>query len=117
MWAVCERITMEPCKINWAIFLSVLNRILLRGKPGLRWFFYCIISLKILSKICSYKPFSEIQFRFLLRIKNVKQKKSNFRENFVFIPKIYRTLFNFEYNHSHCEKFVISAYVRFSNII
>ena len=61
-------------------------------------FFYSIISLSISSKICSHKSFFEIRFRFLLRIKNVKQKKSNFSENFVFISKICRTLFNVEYN-------------------
>ena len=34
-------------------------------------------------------PFTEIRFRFLLGIKNVKRKKSNFRENFVLLyPKV-----------------------------
>ena len=61
--------------------------------------FNCIFSLKISSKICSLNPFIEIRFRFLLWIKNVKRKKSNFRENFVVTSKICRTLCSVENNH------------------
>ena len=62
-------------------------------------FFYCIISLKISLKICSRNPFIKIRFRFLLGIKNVKRKKSNFRENFTVISKSCRTLCSAENNH------------------
>ena len=44
-------------------------------------------------------PFIEIRFRFLLGTKNVKRKKSNFRENFVVISKSCRTLCSVENNH------------------
>ena len=63
-------------------------------------FVLLMMVLKISLKICSRNPFFEIRFRFRLGIKNVKRKKSNFRENFVFISKSCRTLnFNVENNY------------------
>ena len=62
-------------------------------------FFYCIFSFKISLKVCSRNPFIDIRFRFLLGIKNVKRKKSNFRENVVVISKSCRTLCSVENNH------------------
>ena len=42
---------------------------------------------------------------FLLGIKNVKRKKSNFRENFDVISKSCRTLCSVENNHYNSDKF------------
>ena len=117
VWRFCRNGRIRKVSKNFQTRIRAQSDAKVAAAAAASMFLFCNVSWKISSKICSRKPFFGIRFRFLLRTKNVKKKKSNFRENFVFIPKICGTLFNVEYYHSRCEKSSISANLGISNII